>query len=332
MPANCPGYGNIAIRGQARSYRKFFVILYKISVVRYQVLRQGIKYSVMNSYLSKLTETLRETCAPDLFTWLEQALLRISDSDDIENELAKLSAMARRKTGNGHLDPELAPIVTPLGELNIGGWPVADAARTALILKAIETADGNEQSLVEFLFRHGDETERAAIARALSLLDTGTALKLLLLEAGRANSLQLVSAVSLGNPYPAAHYSEPEFNQLVLKALFLGLPIEPVVGLEQRCNPELSRMCEDYYDERTAAQRTVPVDIWLALGPCASSRGESLMLEHLSHDSPGHRCYAATAIGRRLTDHPRLRDALASRKKTETNKRVMSALNAVLTE
>jgi len=45
-----------------------------------------------------------------------------------------------------------------------------------------------------------------------------------------------------------------------------------VVGLETRLNPELSRMARDYAAERTAAGRTVPADIALAIGEPAKER------------------------------------------------------------
>jgi hypothetical protein len=41
----------------------------------------------------------------------------------------------------------------------------------------------------------------------------------------------LSQALALDNPYPAAYYTGHEFNQLILKAVFMGLPIERTVGL-----------------------------------------------------------------------------------------------------
>ena len=52
---------------------------------------------------------------------------------------------------------------------------------------------------------------------------------------------------------------------MVLKALFIGVRVERIVGLTRRLNPELSRMARDYAAERLAAGRTVPADLVLAL-------------------------------------------------------------------
>ena len=48
---------------------------------------------------------------------------------------------------------------------------------------------------------------------------------------------------------------------MVLKAVFVGLPLERIVGLEQRLTAELSRMALDYASERRAAGRPVPGDL-----------------------------------------------------------------------
>ena len=68
---------------------------------------------------------------------------------------------------------------------------------------------------------------------------------------------------SNSNRYPAAHFPERSFNQLVLKALFVGLPLARIEGLESRLNADLSRMAKDYAGEREAAGRSVPRDIAL---------------------------------------------------------------------
>lgn len=283
----------------------------------------------MNHYRARLMEVLR-ACPPERYAWLEEAVARIRAGDDQANELAMLSAMARRKMGDCPLPENLAGLDTPAGPVYLDHWTTADLARAVLILAAMEVTADAGQAAIGFLFRQGDETERAAIARGLALFDDRARLKHLIAEAGRANSLQLVSAVSLRNPYPQAHYTEREFNQLVLKNLFMGQSIAQIMGLEKRANPELSRMCEDYYDERTAAGREVPCDIWLAMGPYASERAEKLMSEHLSHDNPEHRCYSGIAIGHRLKQRPQLRKVLEDRLKIETNARVLQALQTAV--
>lgn len=284
----------------------------------------------MHNYRESLLSVLRSACPPERLAWLEQAMERIRNAADRSEELALLSAMARRKMGDCPLPPNLAPLDTPIGPVKLERWATADLARTVLMLTAIERATDHGATIIDTLFRQGDESERATIARALALFDDEGRLKHLIAEAGRANSQQLITAVSLHNPYPRARYSDAEFNQMVLKNLFLRIPISEVDGLHERANSELSRMCEGYYDERSAAGRDVPEDIWLAMGPYASQRAEEIIVKQLAHDDPGHRCYAAKALGQRLKQRPQLRRILEERTETEADAGVLKTLQNAL--
>lgn len=248
-------------------------------------------------YQRQLLGLVERVATAQACEWLEASLKEVRAAADPIDVLLTLSPMARRKLGRSLLEASGRVLTTGAGPVALADWEIGDAGRAILIL---ETAHKEPVTgIVPILYRAGDETERISMTRALSLFDDGPTLKLVALETGRINSAALFSALALGNPYPAAHYTDPEFNQLVLKSLFMGLPIERVVRLEERVNRELSRMCEDYYDERTAAGRAVPADIWLAIAPFASQRGERLMREHLQHEDSRHRHYAAAAIENR---------------------------------
>jgi hypothetical protein len=71
--------------------------------------------------------------------------------------------------------------------------------------------------------------------------------------------------VACENPYPARHFPDRNFNQMVLKALFNGVALVRIVGLSSRLNGELSRMAGDYANERRVAGRSIPSDISLAM-------------------------------------------------------------------
>jgi hypothetical protein len=82
-------------------------------------------------------------------------------------------------------------------------------------------------------------------------------------EACRTNAQVIFEAIACDNPYPFRYFPELNFNQMVLKALFIGSPLARVIGLEERITSELIRMAEDYASERRAAGRPVPEDITL---------------------------------------------------------------------
>jgi hypothetical protein len=117
---------------------------------------------------------------------------------------------------------------------------------------------------------------------------------------------------------------------MVLKALFLGLAIERIEGIEQRTNPDLTRMCENYVVEREAAGRTVPNDIWLAIGPFASDTGRQQMIDYLDHENVGHRYYSTLALVQRLSQDPTLTTILKQRLETEQEPMIHKLLQDTL--
>ncbi len=234
--------------------------------------------------------------------WLEQALIRLAASDELDQTLSLLSAMARRQLGQARLAMEPMTLATPAGDLDVSTWTAADAGRVVLLLEAARLQPARGVELVTHTYRQGDEIERMAVARGLSLFPDGAALKPLALDIGRTNSLPLFAALALANPYPAAYYSDHEFNQLVLKVAFMGLALEAIIGLSRRANPEL------------------------ALAPCASERGEQLLIEYAGHSDIRHRYYAALALLQRQAINPALRQVLVARLPAETDDRILNLL------
>lgn len=281
---------------------------------------------MLETYLDCLHGALRSAAPASGLAWLEQALIQLKTSADLDQILGLLSAMARRQLGQTRLAAEPMMLATPAGELDVSTWTVADAGRVVLLLEAIRLQPARTVERVMDTYRQGDEAERTAVARGLSLFPDGPALKPLALDIGRTNSLPLFAALALANPYPAGYYSDHEFNQLALKTVFMGLALEAITGLARRANPELSRMCEDYLDERVAAGRPVPADIWLALAPCAGERGERLLIEYAGHADNRHRYYVALALLGRQAINPALRQALAARASVETDSHVLNLL------
>jgi hypothetical protein len=269
--------------------------------------------------------SLRACAEPDSIRWLEEGIGLVGGIQDNEDQLASRFTMARRKLGPEGLTGPAQTLATSFGELSLDTWSRGDAARICLLLAAVGDGEPGWDRVITGLFRHGDEGERASLVRGLCLLPEPCRLRPLAQEAGRANSLSLYAALAIGNPYPAACYDDRAFNQVVLKSLFTGLPVGRILGLRERANPELSRMCEDYRDERVAAGRDVPADIWLALEPHATPRGLELILEALNDDDLQHRYNAVMALKQRQGDLSIAR-ALAERLGRETDPRLRRLL------
>ena len=270
-----------------------------------------------------LLSALEARAPADAVAWL-QAGMASAAAESSRDVLTPLFAAAMRRLGREPLDAA-ASLSTPCGPLVLDLWRRGDAARACLLIAATEAAPAGWEDLVTWLFRQGDEDERAAVIRSLCLLPQPCSLLALALEAGRANSMTYYAALALDNPYPAACYDDHTFNHVVLKCLFNGLPIERVIGLRRRANPELTAMCENYIGERLAAKRAVPADIWLALEPYAGASGMALMASYLDHPDAAHRRYAALALSRRRTE-PGVEAALAARLTRELDAAVRAAI------
>ena len=131
--------------------------------------------------------------------------------------------------------------------------------RVALLVAAAPRAD--LATLVADCFRGGDTDERCAVLRALPLLPDPARFAPLAADACRTSVRPIFVAIACENPYPARHLAALHFEQMVLKALFLDVPLARIRDLDHRRTPELVRMARDYARERGAAGRPISADL-----------------------------------------------------------------------
>jgi hypothetical protein len=278
---------------------------------------------------ANLHAALDVTASASGLVWLKQALETVVASERIEEDLGLYSAMAKRKLGTARLQ-HAQVIDTTFSPLDIQRWSAAEAGRLVLLIGAVKHHPDMTESLIRTYYRMGDESERIALVRGLIFFAPGVYLTELALDAGRTNSLNILAALILDNPYPASFFSTQAFNQMVLKGLFLGLAIERVVGIEQRANTDLSRMCENYVVEREVAGRTVPEDIWLAIAPFASEQGRGQMIKYLDNEAIGHRYYCTLSLCQQLSKDPSLKSLLEEHLRIEKNTMIRKLLQDTL--
>jgi len=129
------------------------------------------------------------------------------------------------------------------------------------VLAAIGSIDPAEHVvLVRDLIRRGEVRERQAVLRVLAALPEPARFVDLAVDACRTNVQSVFEAIACDNAYPARHFPDGAFNQMTLKALFIGAPVARIVELGARTTDELVRMVEAYASERRAAGRPVPED------------------------------------------------------------------------
>jgi hypothetical protein len=148
-------------------------------------------------------------------------------------------------------------------------WTLDQAARVRLLLAS--TADGALLSRrLDTLCSAADVGELVAFYRGLPLYPDPPRHVLRAAEGVRSNMRVVFEAVAHRNPYPAEHFVESAWNQMVLKALFVGTRLDLIAGLDRRANPALARMLCDYAHERWAASRPVSPELWRCVGPFAT--------------------------------------------------------------
>jgi hypothetical protein len=213
----------------------------------------------------------------------------------------------------------------PTDPVPLDSWTLDVAARAALLL----AADAHEATVLS-VYDTADTREKIALVRTLPLLPDGARFVPLALDAGRTNDTELFRALACENPFAARHYPELEFNKLVMKAAFIGAPLDRIVGLERRANTELSRMVMEYIDEQESAQRRFPPEVWLAVAHHPVPGAVGRMLGYLGHSAAEHRLGAARGLA--ILRQARTRSFVAERLEIETVESIRAELVRMLEE
>lgn len=191
------------------------------------------------------------------------------------------------------------------------GWTVDQAVRTLLILSFPSPEPASFVATLDQLFGTGEVHELVALYQTLPLLPHPTAHVLRAAEGIRTNIPAVFQAVAHHNPYPAEQFSEDQWNQMVLKCQFIGVPMSGVVGLDERANARLASMVTDFIHERQAAKRPVPPELYRCVGRFADTRALADLEQLLSTGSPVQQRAAALALSECAA--PQAKQILSSR-------------------
>lgn len=196
--------------------------------------------------------------------WIERATASAAAGD--VNRLLDAYTLASHHLGRRpfRLCPGDAVSLTRFG-MDFDTWTVEDAGRLLLLLARCRQGASIDAFVSDAVtcFEQGDAREQQSWLRTVALLPEPARFLPQAVDACRTNILPLFESIACENPYPARHFPDLNFNQMVLKALFNHVPLVRIVGLAGRLNSDLARMANDYGAERRAAGRTVPADIAL---------------------------------------------------------------------
>ena len=203
--------------------------------------------------------------------WLANGIERCS-TGIADRDLYLLMSAVSRHVGKEPLaltDAELAAASASRPGWDPRDWTLDQAVRVYVLCAS--TSEGAQCCMrLDRLCSAADIGELVAYYRGLPLYPDQPRYALRAAEGVRSNMRVVFEAVAHRNPYPSEQFTEAAWNQLVLKALFVGSPLAPIVGLDSRRNPTLARMLCDYAHERWAASRPVSPELWRCVGPFAA--------------------------------------------------------------
>ncbi len=148
-----------------------------------------------------------------------------------------------------------------------GHWSLPDTVRMRLLLGYRAESSEKFVEVLDRLFATGEVHELIALYQGLPLYPDQPMHVARAGEGIRTNMGAVFQAVAHRNPYPCEQLPEGMWNQMILKCLFVGISLIPVVGLESRNNPALTGMLRDYAHERWAARREVSPELWRCVKP-----------------------------------------------------------------
>ncbi len=244
-----------------------------------------------------LRDCLRRQLDAERGAWLDAQIAALRQ-DPADTALDIALGMIPRRLGKAALaltDADLIAADQAIEGWDPRGWSVSDAARILLLSGLPDTGKPFAERF-RSRCRTADVAELVTLYRGLPLYPDPAALEEQVGEGLRSNMRVVFEAITHCNPYPKAHFDDHRWNHMVLKALFIGSPLAPIQGLDERANPELARIMCDFAHERWAAGRPVPFEIWRCVGPFAEGQAIDDLARVLAQGESIERRAAALAL------------------------------------
>jgi hypothetical protein len=229
--------------------------------------------------------------------WLTKSTAQLQSSGT-DSDLYMAVSMVTRKIGKADMrlsDADLREANAARTGWDPRGWSADQAARVRLVL-ALEGDAARLSRCLDQLCITADVSELAAFYRGLPLYPEPARYLARATEGLRTNMKNVFESIAHRNPYPSEQFPEAAWNQMVLKALFVGSALWPIVGLDARANPALARMLRDYAHERWAASRPVSPELWRCVGPHATGAALQDLEKVLKQGTEPERKAAALAL------------------------------------
>ncbi|HEX2841077.1 EboA domain-containing protein [Hyphomicrobium sp.] len=258
-------------------------------------------------------EWLSRRLSADALAWLDQQIDAVVQAEK-PLQLGIAIGLAPRKLGKADLDltaEEQATARAVREDLDLTGWSVDQAGRALFVLASYRGDEADFARGLDRIFANAEIGEQIALLRALPLFPAPALLLPRALEGVRNAMQPIFEAIAHRNPFPREQFSEAQWNQMVVKTLFIGSRLAPIQGLDARRNADLAQMLIDYADERRAAGRSISPELWRCVAPFAGDAEIATLKDILAHGSETEAAGAALALAE--CEAPAARAALNAR-------------------
>jgi hypothetical protein len=225
----------------------------------------------MNEFLALADRWISERTDPSGVAWFRGAIKNVADAPS-ERPLSVAIGLAPRRLGKADLAlpaADLARAEHLRPGLDLGDWSIDQLARVALMAASHRGSDSDFAARFDGFCTTAELNELIALCRGLPIYPGPQLIEPRAREAVRSGMKPVFEAVAHRNPYPREAFAEDAWNQMVVKAFFMGSMLWPIQGLDQRANPRLARMLVGLAQERWAAQRSVSGELWRCVAPHA---------------------------------------------------------------
>lgn len=248
-----------------------------------------------------LLEILKTSAPPEALSWLEKALEDSATHFQRRPFYYAFSGVSRHFPKHGGLSPtedQLTALRESCPGLSIQAWDQFRLARVILLLALAEQDRETFLETLAVLRNTADLRELSAIFSAYPLLPHPEELIESAIDGLRSNIVDVFDSIALDNPFPARHFSEAAWNQMVLKAIFISRPLFRIESLDRRRNADLARSVSNLAHERWAAGRKLTPEAWRN---CVGYLDDPLIrdLQHLvdTGEIPNRQAVALVIVG-----------------------------------
>ncbi|MFT5469385.1 MAG: hypothetical protein ACI8UO_004506 [Verrucomicrobiales bacterium] len=255
----------------------------------------------MEAMLDLLHAILRRHASDEANAWLDDFIPKQRAEFGRRPFYYAFSGATRRFSKERELEvteAECAELNFEAAGFRIDGWTADRLARVVLLILLGERPKPTFLDTVNALFETADLREQAAIFAAFPALPHAENLVPIAREGLRTNIVDVFDSIALDNPFPAEHFDDEGWNQMVLKCLFIDRPLFRVHRIEQRANPTLVEQISNLAHERWAAGRTISPEAWRSCQDFLSDQIVKELTRVAASEEPGHREAAALIFAR----------------------------------